>query len=56
MCDGPWKVFANGSCSLSRERFDYARVLIATTSLDVVDVTEKIIVDGETVEIIFLEE
>jgi len=44
------------SCSLSRERFDYARVLIATSSLDVVNVTENILIDGESVEIKIVEE
>ena len=44
------------NCSLNRERFDYARVLIATSSLSVIDLTEKIIVDGLMVEIKIIEE
>jgi len=44
------------SCSLSRERFDYARVLIATSSLDVVNVTKNILIDGESVAIKIVEE
>ena len=44
------------NCSLNRERFDYARVLIATSSLELVKLPEHIIVDGEMVEIKILEE
>jgi len=44
------------TCSLNRERFDYARILISTSFLDVVNVTEQILVDGVTVEIKILEE
>jgi len=44
------------NCSLNRERFDYARVLIATSSLEVVKLSEHIIFDGEMVEIKILEE
>jgi hypothetical protein len=43
-------------CSLNRERFDYARVLISTSSLEVVNVSEKILVDGEMIEIKIVEE
>lgn len=39
------------NCSLNRERFDYAIVLIATSSLEVIDTSEKIIVDGLIVDI-----
>jgi len=44
------------NCSLNRERFDYARVLISTTSLDVVNTSDRILVDGEMVEIKIIEE
>jgi hypothetical protein len=44
------------NCSLNRERFDYARVLVSTTSLDVVNVTEQLIVDGTSVDIKIVEE
>jgi len=44
------------NCSLNRERFDYARVLIATTSIEVVNVSEKLIIDGELVSIKITEE
>jgi len=43
-------------CSVDKDRFDYARVLIATSSLDVVDCVENIVVDGEIVEIKIVEE
>lgn len=43
-------------CSMDRDRFDYARILIATSSLEVVDCVEKISVDGEVVEIRIIEE
>jgi len=43
-------------CSLNRERFDYARVLIATSSLDVLNGTEQLLVDGSLVEIKVVEE
>jgi len=33
-------------CTLNRERFDYARVLVATSSLDIVNVTDSILIDG----------
>jgi len=44
------------NASLARERFDYARILISTTSLEVVNVTEKFLVDGVMVEIKIVEE
>jgi hypothetical protein len=43
-------------CSMDRERFDYARILIVTSSLEVVNCVEKIVVDGEVVEIRIIEE
>jgi len=39
--------------TLSRERFDYAMVLIATSSLDIVKMTDQILVDKVLVEIKF---
>jgi len=44
------------NCSLNRERFDYARVLISTNSLDMVNTLAQILVDGEMVEIKLIEE
>jgi hypothetical protein len=44
------------NCSLNRERFDYARVLIATSSLYVIDMSAKIIVDWSEVDIKDIEE
>ena len=44
------------TCSLNRERFDYARVLISTSSLDVVNVSGTVLVDGEMVVIEMIEE
>ena len=44
------------SCSFNRERFDYTRVLIPTTSLDVVNTSDQILVDGVMVEIKIIKE
>jgi len=44
------------SCSLNRERFDYARVLISTASLDAINITDQILVDGMLVEVKIIEE
>lgn len=41
---------------MEKERFDYARILIATSSLEVVNCVEKVVVDGVVVEIRILEE
>jgi hypothetical protein len=43
-------------CTLNRERFDYARVLVATSSLEIVNATEKILIDGDLVDIKMCEE
>jgi len=43
-------------CTLNRERFDYARVLVATSSLDIVNVTDSILIDGAEVNIKMCEE
>jgi len=42
--------------SLNRERFDFARVLISTSSLDVVNFTKHILIDGVLLEIKIIEE
>ena len=44
------------SCSVDRDMFDYARILIATPSLEVINCVKKLVVDGEVVEIKILEE
>ena len=44
------------SVSLNKERFDYARVLISTPSIDVVNVTEQILVNGVLLDIKIIEE
>ena len=41
---------------MDRDKFDYARILIATPSLEVINCVEKLVVDGEVVEIKILEE
>jgi len=43
-------------CTLNRERFDYARVLVATSSLDIVNVTDSILIDCVEVHIKMCEE
>lgn len=42
--------------TLSKERFDYVRVLMATTSLEVLNFTDEILIDGVLVELKILEE
>lgn len=39
-----------------KERFDYARILLATSSLEVVNVVDKIMVDGVLLEVKIVEE
>ena len=46
----------SNDCSLGREIFDYARFLISTSSLEVVNVTENFLVGGDLVEIKIIEE
>jgi len=36
--------------TLEKERFDYARVLVATSSLKIINVSAKIVVDGVLLE------
>ncbi|MCH94556.1 sulfate transporter, partial [Trifolium medium] len=43
-------------CSLERDRFDYARVLVATPSLAVINLTDTILVDYSMVEIKIIDE
>ncbi|KEH25709.1 RNA recognition motif [Medicago truncatula] len=43
-------------CSMEKERFDYARILIATSSSEVVNCVEKVFVNGVVVEIRIFEE
>lgn len=44
------------NCTIAKDQFDYARVLLATSSLDVINFTEKILIDGEIVELKIIEE
>jgi len=42
--------------TLENEHFDYARVLVATSSLEVINVNVKIVVDGVLLEFKIIEE
>ena len=42
--------------TIARERFDYARVLLATSSLEVINKTDKLLVDGVMVELKIIKE
>ncbi|MCI10631.1 sulfate transporter, partial [Trifolium medium] len=44
------------SCTIEKDRLDYARVLIATPALEVVNRAERLLVDGVMVEIQIMEE
>ncbi|MCI30698.1 sulfate transporter, partial [Trifolium medium] len=44
------------SCSVDKDRLDFARVLIATTDLDIVNRVEMVLVDGTLVEAKIVEE
>jgi len=37
---------------VDKERFDYARVLIATSSLEIINCTEELLIDGELVKVV----
>ena len=37
--------------TVAKDRFDYARILVATSSLDVINFTDRIIIDGVLVEL-----
>ncbi|GAU28487.1 hypothetical protein TSUD_294900 [Trifolium subterraneum] len=43
-------------CTMERDRLDYARVLVATSSVEVINYTANILIDEVLVEIKFLEE
>lgn len=42
--------------TVAKDRFDYARVLLATSSLDVINFSEKILIDGVVVDLKIIEE
>lgn len=44
------------TCSVEKERFDFARVLIATTSIEAINCSEKLLIDGDLVTIKIVEE
>ncbi|GAU48515.1 hypothetical protein TSUD_244350 [Trifolium subterraneum] len=44
------------NCSADRDRLDFARVLLATPQLDIINRVEKVLVDGMLVEIKIVEE
>jgi hypothetical protein len=44
------------SCSLEKERFDFARVLVSTTSLEIISLVDKLLIDGIMVEVKIVEE
>jgi hypothetical protein len=44
------------SCSAGKDRLDFARVLIATSNLDIVTRIERVLVDGIQVDIKIVEE
>jgi len=43
-------------CSVEKERFDYARVLVATTSYEILNCSEEVLIDGEVVTVKIIEE
>ena len=43
-------------CSLKKERFDYVSVLVATSSLEIVSLVNKLLIDGVFVEVKIIEE
>lgn len=44
------------NCSMTRQRLDYARVLVSTTLFEVINVSEQISIEGVLVEIKIIEE
>jgi len=34
------------SCTVEKERFDYARILVATSSVEIINCSEKLLIDG----------
>ena len=43
-------------CSSEKERLDYVRVLVVTPSLDIISMTEKLVIDGVLIEVKIVEE
>ena len=41
---------------MEKERFDYARVLVATTSYEIFNCSEEVLIDGELVTVKIIEE
>ena len=39
---------------MDKDRFDYARVLVSTSSLEVVNCAESILIDGEMVQVMII--
>ncbi|KEH26262.1 DUF4283 domain protein [Medicago truncatula] len=44
------------NCTVAKDRFDHARILLAMSSLEVINVTEKIVIDGVLVKVKIIEE
>jgi len=44
------------ACSVEKERFDYARVLVATSSYEIINCSEEILIDGVLVTVKIFEE
>jgi hypothetical protein len=44
------------SCTVEKERFDYARILVATTSFEIINCFEKLSIDGVIVTVKIVEE
>ncbi|MCI44970.1 sulfate transporter, partial [Trifolium medium] len=44
------------SCTVEKDRLDYARILIATPALEIIQSVEKLLVDGELIEVKIVEE
>ena len=44
------------SCTVEKERFDYARILVATSSVEIINCSEKLLIDGVMVTMKVLEE
>jgi len=42
--------------TFAKDRFDYARILLATSSLEVLNISKSILIDGELVELKIIEE
>ncbi|XP_039690367.1 uncharacterized protein [Medicago truncatula] len=44
------------TCTVEKERFDYARILVATNSLEIINCSEKLLIDGVLVTVKVVEE